>query len=332
MEGNTERIDANVFVFYIDHLSRAHFNRNFPKTIDYLSKFVRPNGQDAELFQFFRHHSVFYNSGFNNAAMYYDEIGKIKPDSEFIADYYSSNGYITGFFTGNCQTRIVYLADENHTQPNRYDHLAGQMGCDSNYDFPWKPDGHKDKPGNDKANIRGEISIFRHCFYGQNMVNITFEYIKQFWEAYPDNRKFFRTHISDSHEHYGHLVKYMDDQTLDLLQHFEEMGYLKDTIIMFQADHGPHFTTHDFGYLPDNSKNIENVLPNSMVLAPRGLNSDTLRQNEQAFIDHHDLYATLRTIAEGKTYQSDKVESYAYISEFMPHNRDCTNQTVYMAQ
>lgn len=335
IDGNTDRIDANVFVFYIDHLSRAHFMRNFPKTIDYLSKFVRPDGEDAELFQFFRHHSVNFNSGYNNAAMYYDEIGEVKPESEFVGEYYTRNGYITGLFAGLCQTHITYLSDINRTRANRYDHLAGQIACDSNYDFPWRPDGSKDKPASHKATIRGETSIFRHCFYGQNMIDITFGYIKQFWAAYPENRKFFRTHISDSHEHYGHLIKYMDGQTLDLLQHFEKMGYLKDTIIIFQADHGPHFTTYDFNYLPDNSKNIENVLPNSMILAPSSLDSlnlDTLRQNEQAFIGHHDLYATLRTIAEGKIYHSDKVDSYAYISEIVPGNRDCSNQTVYMGQ
>ena len=167
------------------------------------------------------------------------------------------------------------------------------------------------------------------------MVDITFEYIKQFWAAYPDNRKFFRTHISNSHEHYGHLVKYMDEATMKFLMQFEEMGYLKETIIMFQSDHGPHFTTFDFSYLPDNSKNIENVFPNSMILAPTSLpeyNLDTLRANEQAFISHHDLYSTLKTIAEGRIMHSKNAKSYAYISEILPDSRDCTNQTVFMAQ
>lgn len=162
-QGNYERIDADVFVFYIDHLSRAHFNRNFPKTIEYLTKFVNPTGeQEAELFQFFRHHSVYYNSGFNNNAMYYGEIGWIKVDHEYVLDSFTKNGYITGLFTGNCQARITYLEDRKKQKANRYDHLAGQMACDPNYDYSWNEKSKKRDPERRSPFVKGEVSIFRH--------------------------------------------------------------------------------------------------------------------------------------------------------------------------
>ena len=54
-KNKTDRIDKNVFIFYIDNFSRAHFKRKLPKTVEWLSKYVGDTEEDFELFQFFRY-------------------------------------------------------------------------------------------------------------------------------------------------------------------------------------------------------------------------------------------------------------------------------------
>lgn len=152
-----------------------------------------------------------------------------------------------------------------------------------------------------------------------------FEYINQFWEAYPENRKLFRTHFSNAHEHLGELVTYFDNDLLSFLKTFYEKGYLEDTYLIFAADHGAHQSTFRFPLFPDNSRSIENSLPVMMHLVKKDIpkeNLNALRNNEQAFITPHDFYSTLKTIATGKWSNSANTTSYPFISQVMPTDRD----------
>ena len=147
----------------------------------------------------------------------------------------------------------------------------------------------------------------------------------QFWEAYPDNRKFFRTHFSEAHEHLGELVTYMDDELLEFLKHFYNEGYLDDTFLIFAADHGAHDFTFKFPLFPDNSRSIENQHPIHLNLVKNDIpkeNLEAMRANEQAFMTHHDYYSTLKTIATGRPSRSAISRSYPYVSEVMPVDRD----------
>ena len=91
------------------------------------------------------------------------------------------------------------------------------------------------------------------------------------------------------------------------------------------ADHGGHIAVLDFPFLPDNARNVENVLPIFMNLVPKSIprqNLEFLRANEQSFMTHHDFYSTMKTIATRKVSHSDYSESYSYVSQTLPTNRD----------
>ena len=183
--------------------------------------------------------------------------------------------------------------------------------------------------------FKGRGSVPKHCLYGKAMHNIIFDYAKQFWEAYPENRKFFRTHFSDAHEQSGELISYMDDDILDFLKHFHDKGYLDDTYLVILADHGSHNVILKAFWLPDNSRNVENTHPIFLNLVKKDIpkkNIEFLRSNEQSFMSHHDTYSTLKTIASGKPSNSIYSESYPYISETLPIDRDCTNTTMFLAK
>ena len=98
MLSNIDRIDKNVFLLYIDNISRVNFKRKLPKTTEWLSKFVDNKDSDYKLFQFFRHHSVYPYTNINSNALWYGQIGLIEDSSENVFDYFNRNGYVTGMF------------------------------------------------------------------------------------------------------------------------------------------------------------------------------------------------------------------------------------------
>lgn len=156
--------------------------------------------------------------------------------------------------------------------------------------------------------------------YGEALHNHHINYIKQFWEAYPDNRKIFRTHFSEAHEISGELVQYIDTDVRDMLEYFYVKGYFNDTILMLISDHGAHSVTIRVPIIPDNSRYIENYLPMLFHLAPTDLQSEYLgflESNQQSFINSYDIYSILYFIAENK-----KDYNYAYIAEQIPEDRE----------
>ena len=98
LEGKTDRIDKNVFILYIDNLSRANFKRRLPKVTEWLSQFVDNDQNSLELFQFFRYHSVYFKTHINNNALWYGQFQNVHEAQENVFDEFSRNGYVTGMF------------------------------------------------------------------------------------------------------------------------------------------------------------------------------------------------------------------------------------------
>lgn len=171
----------------------------------------------------------------------------------------------------------------------------------------------------------GRNSQYKRCLYGKGLQEIQFEYLTQFWEAYPDVRKFFRTSVSYAHEFTGELIKYADDDFVNLLQNFYEKGYLDDTQVILLADHGAHFLTMRTNVFPDDSRRIENALPVLVHITPRNIptkNMENLKVNQQRFVNSHDIYATLKSFAVGQTASSTEVIDYSFFHEELPKGRD----------
>ena len=93
------------------------------------------------------------------------------------------------------------------------------------------------------------------------MHEIQLDYIMQFWDAYPDNRKAFRARFEDTHEATSEVIKYSDQDFVDFFEKFNAKGYLKNTVVYFVADHGQHFIVGHFPFIPDDSRIKENYLP-----------------------------------------------------------------------
>lgn len=151
--------------------------------------------------EYFRYHSLAPWTSININAMFYGSRANLTDDSRLVFQYFSDNGYITGQFVDECILEsIAFYENKPPSFPNyRFDHNAANIACDPNFDTSNDMDIVLDK---------GRNTHFRRCLYGQNLFEIQLEYVKQFWDAYPDVRKVFRTRFNENHEATGELIKY----------------------------------------------------------------------------------------------------------------------------
>ncbi|CAI2387870.1 unnamed protein product [Moneuplotes crassus] len=317
-----DRIDKNMLILYIDNLSRAHFYRKMPKTAAWLDQYVDNEENEYSAYQFFRYHGVYFNTQFSNSALWFGAVHEVENTSTNIFDSFQRHGYITGFFKDSCETRASEIRNED-LKTHRFDHFGGTISCDDNFDR---------KQVGQVTWFEGKGSSLRHCIYGQNIHNVQIEYLKQFWEAYPENRKLFRTHFSEAHEGMGELINVIDEDFRDLLEYFMNKGYLEDTYITILSDHGAHGMTLKVPGIPDNSRDIENYYPLLFKFTKNDIPKTTshyLLENEQSFISSHDIYETMNSIAENKRTNLSEAKSYVFTQEQVPKTSDCSNSTVY---
>ena len=132
------------------------------------------------------------------------------------------------------------------------------------------------------------------------MHQIQLDYITQFWEAYPDNRKAFRTRFQETHESTNEVIKHNDEDFVKFFENFKNKGYLYNTIVYFVADHGQHFVVGHLPIVPDDSRIEENFLPLFIALVPSDLpqsNLKFLKKNQQHFTTGIDIYASLKSVS-----------------------------------
>ena len=127
---------------------------------------------------------------------------EVVDNKEDVLFKFRENGYITGSFSDEWKMEMVDVNENTAFSASApiYDHYAASLAWDSNYDTS----GNMDIVLN-----KGRNSPFRRWMYGQSMYEIQLNYVMQFWDAYSDNRKIFKTRSTESHEATGELVKYI---------------------------------------------------------------------------------------------------------------------------
>lgn len=99
VNGNEDRIDHNVIVFYFDHLSRANFHRQLKKFSEWLGKFTSDKNAPLQISEYFRYHTVSKTTLKGNDALFfgYNEMNNAD-GTQSVYEYFSRNGYVTGAF------------------------------------------------------------------------------------------------------------------------------------------------------------------------------------------------------------------------------------------
>ena len=172
----------------------------------------------------------------------------------------------------------------------------------------------------------GEFSVLRRCLYGKEVYEYVFEYAKDFWKKYKENRKFARLSFIEGHELTAEVIKYLDNPLYQFLNGFIEEGYLNNSSIIITSDHGLHYGI----YVNTQSEDalIENFLPLLIFLLPNNRNNkielEELYINQDKFITPFDIYNTMIFIAEGNKHSNHNSKyGKSLFSYINPKGRNC---------
>ena len=289
LEKNSNPYANNIMILYIDSVSRACAMRQLKKTMSFFEKFMPYQGSHHEKypnenfhsFQFFKYHCFRMFTAGNYPLLFYGN--KIEAnDLVLITKYLKENGYVTNYCSDECKKDNT-RTHHNFTKSEMYDHQM--LLCDPNVE-----------PMNKKK---------KKCLYGNINTYHLYEYGKQFWTKYKDNRKYSALVTNDGHESTLEALKYSDDIIYNYLTSLYNDNLLKDTTILMVSDHGTGLPS--IYYLNDFFQ-IEHRLPMLFILVNDRKNVSyneqyyNIQQNQQTFVTAYDFYNTIGYLLYGDKY------------------------------
>ena len=289
LEKNVVPYSNNIMILYFDSVSRPNALRQLKKTMSFIEKFMTYKGSHHEKFpnenhhsfQFFKYHAFKMFTPGNFPRLFYGNKREVN-DLVLITKYLKENGFVTNYCGEECRkdnTRTFH----NMTKSEMYDHQM--LLCDPNVVEMNKP--------------------VKKCLYGNIDTYHLYEYGKQFWVKYKDNRKFSALVTNDAHESSLETLKYSDKIIYNYLTYLYNKNLLKDTTIFLVSDHGA--TLPSIYYLDDFFQ-IEGRLPMLFIIVNDRKNVSYydqyyhLHKNQQTFVTAYDFYNTVAHLLYGDKY------------------------------
>ena len=232
----------NILIIFLDTVSRVHFHRKFPKTIEFLKQFSKyeknPKKKNMTIFQYFKYNSLNSFTDPNLRAAYYG--AKFNGKGIHFAKYFKKNGYILGRVNTYCEKESAFDKRNNKAFEHvLWDHEGLSLACIESF-------------YNDIL-ISKLSSLMRKCLFGKDINEYTMEYLQSFWKTYINQYKLFLFQSSEGHEPTGELIGYFDKILYNFFNEFYNKGYLRETVILIFSDHGMHlpgplylFNSQDF--------------------------------------------------------------------------------------
>ena len=290
LENNLTPYSNNIMILYIDSVSRKNAMRQLKKTMKFFEMFMSYEGghhknfpnENYHSFQFFKYHSFRMFTPGNYPILFYGNKKESK-NLVLITKYLKENGYVTNYCSDECKKDNT-RTHHNLTKSEMYDHQM--LLCDPNIVLMNKP--------------------VKKCLYGNINSYHLYEYGKQFWTKYKDNRKFSALVTNDGHESSLEVLKYSDNMIYNYLTTLYDQNLLKDTTILLISDHG---TTLPSIYYLNDFFIIEARLPMLYLLVNDRKNVSYydqyyyLHENQQTFITGYDFYNTIGHLLYGDNYK-----------------------------
>ena len=288
----------NVIVMFFDTLSRAHFFRKFPKTLNFFKPFfkyeINKEKKNMTIFQYFKYHSLNTYTDPNIIAAYYG--GKLFGNGTHFAKYFKENGFIIGRLNGFCEKESA-MNTRNPKQliHTHFDHEGISLQCIKSF---FK-----------KMLASSGSSLVQKCLFGKDINQYSLEYLESFWINYLEQHKMFMINIIDGHEPTGELIGHFDEILFHFFNKFYSKGLFKDTVIILFSDHGMHingplylFDSQDY-FIERTLALLFLIVPNDEKLYKDNL-YEKMKSNQQTFITPFDIYNTLIHLAYGKIKQN----------------------------
>jgi hypothetical protein len=306
-EKKTTPYSENIILLFIDSVSRAYSIRQLKKTLSFFEQFMSFKGgfhkkfpsEKFHSFQFFKYHSFIGYTFHNYPKIFYgNNIGN--KNLIRITKYFKDNGYVVSYSNDMC---LRDMTDLNH---NMSDEEIGDhefLVCDPN-----------------KVNPNSHI---KRCLYNKQVTAHLYEYGKQFWIKYKNNRKFLIIATMDGHEGTLETLKYIDNILYGFLNDLFNQNLLKDSSVFLLSDHGtkmpsPYYLSLLYKY--------EGNLPMLYIISNDRKNISYNEQykyihlNQQILITGYDIYqllfGELYDSIENKTNEKDTPKSQFGISLF----------------
>ena len=304
---NKHSLYKNVLIVYVDALSRNIFQRKLHKLSKYIEPFMIYNLNETEkeftTFQFMKYNTLKGLTIPNIKAMFYG-IGLDESKGINLVKYFKEQGFVTGHTGTTCGKEIFSvnaLLQSQELDFDGWDHENIALYCDPNFFDP------------EYSLTKGVASILKRCLYGKSAFEYMIDYTKQFWDLYPDNKKFFRIHFNEGHEGTMELVNYLADPLFEFVKYFFDNKLLDDTFMFIVSDHGNHMVG-PWAVIRPNDYLIESTLATLFFIIPnngklyRNNLYDFIHENQQIFITPYDIHDTLIHLA----YGTDKPDPQAY--------------------
>ena len=326
-EKNEVKFD-NVYVFFIDAISRNHFIKRMKKLKNAFeqmlySKKVK-NEEKIEdnrykrfnTYQFIKYQNLQGTTPNNMFPLFYG-VPLLDKSGVSVNKYFKEKGFITAFTVNSCY-RELYHINPTITKPTPFDHENIAMFCDTNLidpDMYW-------------AYEQGENSIFRRCLYGKDSHDYMFEYMTQFLEAYKDQRKYMRMAFMDGHEATMQVIKYLDDPLNDFLNLIFDKYSNNKTAIIFLSDHGgklpgPYYVLFVEEFIFESELSfLYLILPENNTKYDKNI----VLKNEKRFLSDYDVYHTILdyiNVDESEFTGARKKYGQSLLTEIDGMKRDC---------
>ena len=322
----------NIYILYLDAISRNHFRRKMKKTIKIIEKmlYANKNKEDSEYknynsFQFFKYHNLEGHTQGNNMPFIYGN-SQFSDTGISMTKFFKEKGFITCATQNSCNKELFDWSSSSFKsfEFSDWDHENFALFCDPNFE--------------DKKNkwsiINGKCSVLRRCFYGRDSFDYSFDYVSQFLEAYKNERKFFKLMASDGHEITLEVVKYIDNSLSKFLEKLL-YNYTDDkTAIIIMSDHGAQMPG-PYDALFFKERWMEKYLGVFFLILPKNIDNNTninyenIFYNQQKFITTYDIHDTLLDILNVDKMKYSQMNHNKGQSLFQKINGKKRNCTIY---
>jgi len=330
-----------VYMLVFDSVSRQHFYRNFPQTVDFLNSAFEAEYRDKyQLYDFVVNNAHGENTQPNMVPWLYgyalkylksqlqglsihrpqDESRYLELQREALWQVFEQHGFVTLFgfdtvwdFLSHCTGRTIAT-----------DHMVSNF-----YHACRKLFGYMDFVERQRC-----IGLHNAHFYALN-------YLLQFNNNYKGLNRFAYVHLSPGHEKSGTVIRTADEDTKQFLKKLLDKQRSRpeeDFVLVLAADHGKHSNEWDKSH----EGFLENQLPLHLVFASTALISrlhahSLLTHNAQRLVSRLDWYLSFRHMATfpyGQLHpnsslyavwkqRSDSPHAVSVFLESVPDSRGC---------
>jgi hypothetical protein len=322
----------SVIMISVDSMSRKHFYRKMPITLDFLKSLVKDKHR---VFDFKIHNIIGDNSipnvyGVMTGNNYPFENNKKKQENAKIEDdlirkdaiwtYLRSKGWVSLFGAEFCDDYFSYGIGRKPS----VDHLSAKFWCAAEVLSGYE----------DKAEKQRCIGAYNSHFY---MLN----YTHQFLQEYEGVNKWAHIMILPAHEDSGTVISSLDQDLAKFLKKFLQGN--DPTVIFLMADHGPRYG--------DWKKTFEGFqehkLPMLFMIWPTDLlkqipySFNILDYNTNRLVTKFDLHMTLRHLSHipyykkfsiksrhNAAWQNNKNKAFSIFLQKIPDERTCESSKI----